>query len=133
MKVKNEKLVYFIISVAVMIVSILLVQNSEIVGMMAISYITIVGAYLGIDMAGMIKDTANMPKGEYREMDKARYIIALIFQVVLFVETIIISRMTSEELTTALSMFGAGALLIIAFIMGGLEGNKIATKIEGSK
>jgi len=87
----------------------------------------IVGAFIGLDIALMIKKTSGMPEG-YKEINKQRYIAGLIIFFLLLVETHFISERFERNCDSLYTSFGMGFLIIIGGFIIGIEGNKIATK-----
>ncbi|GHT87285.1 hypothetical protein FACS1894137_14310 [Spirochaetia bacterium] len=58
----------------------------------------IVGIFLGIDIAVMIKKTSALPEGEYKTINKQRYITSLIIFALLLAEAFIYIRIIWPEL-----------------------------------
>lgn len=121
--VKFFKALFFVLASAIMALCLILIPASS--GSVSVSYIAVLGIYLGLDIAGMITKTANMNKGEYKSLNVHKYVIAS----VCLVSNIVISIFVKEkaDISVALTSFISAALIIIGCIIGGLEGNKIAT------
>ena len=96
----------------------------------AITFTGIVGAFIGLDIALMIKKTSDMADG-YKEINTHRYIAGLIIFSALLIEAFIISAVYQRNCDSLYTSFGMGFLIIIGGLIGGVEGNKIAT--EGHK
>lgn len=119
-----EKTIYLIIVTAIMATVLFLINAEEVIGPISISYIVAVGGYLSIDLASMIKQTTLKPPGDFKSMRKYRYILAVFFMCFLFVVA------SWKEFETAMASFGSGSIIILGFLMGGLQGNKIVTGIK---
>ena len=93
----------------------------------AVTFTGIVGIFIGLDLATMIKKTSVMPAG-YKEINKHRYIAGAIIFALLLAESFVISTMYQRNIDTLLVSFGMGFLVILGGWFSGIEGNKIATK-----
>lgn len=118
----------FVITSIVMGVTILLVPDSS--GAVSITYIGVLGIYLGLDVAEMISSTAKMKKGEYKNLKTHKYIISVICLAVLLVMCLI---KKDNNITTAITTFISAIMVVSGCLLGGLEGNKIATQCDGEK
>lgn len=120
---KIIKALFFIAASAVMVLCLLFVPESS--GAVSVSYIAVLGIYLGLDVAGMIAKTAEMPKGEYKSLSIHKYVIsALCLAVNIAISVALRSR---ADMSTALTSFISAVMIVIGCVLGGLEGNKIAT------
>jgi hypothetical protein len=95
----------------------------------ATTFTAIVGAFIGLDIALMIKKTSGMAEG-YKAINTHRYIAALIIFAALLVETFVISGLHSRNCDSLYVSFGMGFLVVIGGLIAGIEGNKLA---EGSQ
>jgi hypothetical protein len=93
----------------------------------AVMFTAIVGTFIGLDIALMIKKTASMPEG-YKRINAHRYIAGGIIFAALLVETFVISGTRQRNCDSLYTSFGMGFLAIISGFIVGVEGNKIATK-----
>jgi glucan phosphoethanolaminetransferase (alkaline phosphatase superfamily) len=118
---------FFII--AVLLMGLCLIFVPQISGTLSISFITVLGIYLGTDVASMIATTSRLPDGEYKEIKKHKYVLSGICLSILIVITLVLWE---EALQTALTSFLSSCMVVIGCLIGGLEGNKIATKKEVS-
>lgn len=107
------------------IVGLCILQMPQCVTPISFVYLSIISVYLGLDVAEMITSTASMKKGEYKEIASHKYIISLICLLFLIGLCALVHAM---ELQTALTTFISAILVVIGCLIGGLEGNKIATK-----
>jgi glucan phosphoethanolaminetransferase (alkaline phosphatase superfamily) len=122
------KATFFVI--AVLLMGLCLIFVPSISGTLSLSFVTVLGIYLGTDVASMIATTSRLPDGEYKEIKKHKYVLSGICLSVLIVITLILWE---EALQTALTSFLSSCMVVIGCLIGGLEGNKIATKKEVTK
>jgi hypothetical protein len=94
---------------------------------LSIAFTSIVGAFLGVDIAAMIKKTAMLPPGSYKAINKHRYIISLAIFALLIVEAFILSYTRGRDCDALYASFGVGFLIVVGGLVAAVEGNKIAT------
>lgn len=118
------KAVLFLISALVMLACVIFIPESA--GTVSITFVGVLSIYLGTDVASMISATAKMKVGEFKELKKHKYVISLICLCVL----IIVSLITQDgnTLSTTITSFISSIMVVLGCLLGGLEGNKIATK-----
>ena len=116
-----EKIVYLVLMTIIMTVVMILVNSETVVVPMSIAYISSLGAYLAIDLAAMIKETSLRPPRDFKPMKKYRYILSLVFVLGLFLLA------SYREIQAAMASFGIAAIVILGMLMGGIQGNKMAT------
>ena len=92
----------------------------------AAKFTAIVGTFIGLDIAVMIKGTSAMPSG-FKKVNMHRYIAGLIIFALLLAETIFISIHYGRNCDSLYTSFGMGFLVIIGGLIAGVEGNKIVT------
>lgn len=114
----------FIIATFIMIATLFLIPSSS--GPVSITYIATLSVYLGLDIAGMIAKTVSLPKGEFKQLNIHKYIIASVCLVVLIIASIYVNNF--QKIETAITSYVSASLIIITCLIGGLEGNKIATR-----
>jgi hypothetical protein len=124
---KTEQLVGLIVATIFTGFMIFFVKDSGSVSALAATFTGIVGVFIGLDIAVMIKKTSAMPEGCYKTMNKHRYMAALIIFSVLLVESFCISGLYGRNCDPLYTSFGLGFLLVIGGLISGLEGNKIVT------
>ena len=127
--VKFAKALFFILASVVMALCLLFIPESS--GTVSISYITVLGLYLGLDIAGMITKTSQMSKGEYQALNVHKYVISTIGLTINIV--IAISIHGSADISTALTYFISAVMIILGCVIGGLEGNRIASSVGEEK
>ena len=100
-------------------------------GAVSVSFTTVLGIYLGLDIAGMIAKTASLPKGEYKALNIYKYVITSLSLFILIIISLIVKD--RSDVRTALTSYISAIMIIIACLLGGLEGNNIATDNEGKQ
>ena len=104
------------------------IKDSGSASAIAVTFTAIVGTFIGLDIALMIKKTAAMPEGGYKEINTHRYIAGMVIFAVLLIETFVISGVYQRNCDTLFVSFGIGLLVILGGFINGMESNKIATK-----
>jgi hypothetical protein len=126
-KTKAGQLAALIVSTIFTGFMILFIQDSGSASAIGITFTGIVGTFIGLDIAGMVRKTRAMDSG-YKAMNMHRYIISIVIFSVLLIESFIISALLNRNCDSLYTSFGMGFLAVIGGIIGGIEGNKIATK-----
>lgn len=121
------KAFFFILATAVMALCLLFTPEAS--GSVSITYTTVVGIYLGLDIAAMIAKTSTLKKGNFEALNVYKYVLCSVCLSVLTVIALIVKDESNVE--TAITSFITSAMIVIGCIIGGLEGNKIATGIDG--
>lgn len=98
-----------------------------IAGSVAVFYVSILTSFLGLDIWGMIKTTSILPPGEYKELKVHRYVICACSYIVLIGIGYFISAIKNVDMAQMYNVFVSAVFVLIAMLIGGLEGNKIAT------
>jgi hypothetical protein len=109
------------------------VQSGTVLTTISAGFVLIIGSFLGIDLAKMIKDTSALPSGKYKAMKKNRYILSLIFLAALCSEAFVVSKLFDRSLDGVYGSLGAGLMIVLGLLVSGIEANKIATKNGGGK
>ena len=105
------------------------IKDSGTASAIAVTFTGIVGVFIGLDIALMIKKTASMPEG-FKEINTHRYIAGLVIFAALLVETFVISALYQRNCDSLYTSFGMGFLVVIGGLIAGVEGNKIAESHE---
>ncbi len=127
MKVKYEQMIYVFIAAVIMAGAIFFVSSAIALTAVSASFVMIIGAFLSIDLAKMVKDTSGLPAGDFKPMKKCQYILSVILMTALCIEAFIISNKTGRSLDSIYGSLGVGLMIIIGMLVGGIEANKIAT------
>jgi len=77
----------------------------------------------------MVKKTSGMTDG-FKEINMHRYIAALVIFAALLIEVFVISGLYQRNCDSLYTSFGLGFLIVIGGLIGGIEGNKIATESQ---
>lgn len=125
---KFIKALFFILASIVMALCLIFVPESS--GTVSISFTTVTGLYLGLDIASMITKTTTLKKGSFEKLNVYKYVLVSICLAVLIVIAIFVNEV--PEVNTAITSFLTSAMIVIGCIIGGLEGNKIATDANGN-
>lgn len=120
---KFVKALFFII--ASIIMGVCLIVIPEVSGSVSITYTTVLSIYLGLDVASMISKTMTLKKGDFEKMNTYKYVISGICLISLVIISLFVKN--RADVSTALTSFISASMILIACIIGGLEGNKIAT------
>lgn len=123
-----KSFIFIIVSIMMGIVLNLIPQTS---GPISVTYGAVLSIYLGVDLADTIIKTSEMAKGEYKDMHIHKYIIAVLCLTVLIINCVIIRN--NCDISTALTSFVSSIFIVAGLLIGGLDGNKIATNKDGSK
>lgn len=124
--IKVRQLIGLIIATIFTGFMIYFIKDSGSASAIAVTFTAIVGAFIGLDIALMIKKTNAMPEG-YKTINAHRYITGLIIFSALLVETFVISGYFNRNCDSLYTSFGMGFLVILGGLIAGVEGNKIAT------
>lgn len=95
----------------------------------SIFYVSVLGAFLGIDMANTLKTTKLLPDGEFKPLHEDRYIFSAISTFLLLV-TCIIMQKNQIDLNSTVSILVSGLFSIATLYIASLEGNKFFTGIK---
>jgi len=124
---KKEQLVWLIFGFLFVAGMLFFVEDSAVVISLSVTFTSIVGIFLGIDIAVMIKKTSALPEGQFKEINKQRYIISLVIFGLLIAEAIYLSAAQGRNADALYASFGMGFLIVIGGLITGIEGNKIVT------
>ena len=117
-----------VIATLVMALCLFFVPESS--GTVSITFVSVLGLYLGLDVAAMITKTTTLKKGDFEDMNVYKYVLSAICLLILIGISIYLKNKC--DVSTALTSFIASVMIIIGCIITGLEGNKIATNADGS-
>ena len=125
-KVKVEQMIWLLIGTVFTAGMLFYVKDSTTITGIAWTFTGIVGTFIGVDLALMIKKTSEMSHGQYKEINKHRYIISLVIFSLLLAESFYLAS-TGQNCDGLYASFGMGFLIIIGGLVAGVEGNKIVT------
>lgn len=121
-----KSFIFVLVSVIMGIVLNIIPQTS---GPISVTYASVLSIYLGVDLADTIIKTSQMSKGQYKDLHIHKYVISLICLAALVTNCVIIKNKC--DVSTALTSFVSSIFIVAGILIGGLEGNKIATNIDG--
>lgn len=98
----------------------------------AIFYVSILSTYLGLDVWGMIKNTSLLPPGEYKKVKTWRYVLCAVSYILLITCGYVQTALYGANFDGMFSVFISAVFILIALLIGGLEGNKIATGTQST-
>jgi hypothetical protein len=124
---KTEQLFWLFLGFLFTAGMLIFVKESAVIISLSITFTSIVGVFLGLDIAVMIKKTSALPTGEYKAINKPRYIISLIIFALLLIEAFILSSVFSRNCDALYASFGVGFLIVVGGLVAAVEGNKIVT------
>jgi hypothetical protein len=127
MEIKVEQLVWLFLGFLFTAGMLFFVEDSAVVVSLSITFTSIVGVFLGIDIAEMIKKTSVLPVGEFKKINKPRYITSLVIFGLLIAEAFFLAANFGRNCDALFASFGLGFLIVIGGIIAGIEGNKVAT------
>jgi hypothetical protein len=124
---KIEQLLWLFLGALFTAAMIFFVKDGMVVTSLSMTYTGIVGIFLGVDIAVMIKKTSALPAGEFKPINKQRYITSLIIFALLLAEAFLISGLYNRDCDSLYASFGMGFLIVVGGLMGAVEGNKLVT------
>ena len=132
MTVKTRQILWLLLATIFVALMVLLVGDSLAAAAISGTFTAVIGLFLGLDIATMIHKTRELKPGDYKEINTHRYIIALCIFGALSIEALVIAAKQQRDVNSLYLCFGVGFLVVIGGLVGGIEGNKIATD-EGPK
>lgn len=120
------KAILFILATLVMIACLVFVPETSTA--VSVAYVAVLSLYLGLDVAEMIVSTSKLKAGEFKALKTHKYILS---GACLVTCVITCGVRWSSALNTTMTTLLSAIMVILACAIGGLEGNKIATKTDG--
>ena len=128
--VKIEQVLWLVIATIFTGMMLFFVKDSTSATAIAWSFTAIVGTFIGVDLAVMLKKTSEMTMGNFKHMNKHRYIISLIvFALLLGISFYLAS--IGRNCDGLYASFGMGFLVVVGGLVAGVEGNKMVTNNSG--
>ncbi len=125
------KVVLMALAFILMFAVVMFIDDVSIIDVMAGSFFLVINGFLGVDLAAMIKKSSQMYAGDWQPMHMYRYIIVLCMMLILFGLSIYRKEIDGIMIVMAISTFGGGSMVTIGMMLAGLEGNKIASRVDG--
>jgi len=127
MKIKVEQMIYLGLAFLLAGAFIWFLTGIGIVTAIAGVFVFVVGSFLGVDLVRMIRKTEEMPKGKFDKTDKWKYLVSMVFLILLTAEALFISRYFSRDMTGVFASVGVGAMVVVGLLISGIEANKVVT------
>jgi hypothetical protein len=124
---KTEQLVWLFVGFLFTAGMLFFVKDGTVIVSLSITFTSIIGVFLGVDIAVMIKKTSALPSGEYKAINKPRYITSLVIFALLIIEAFVLSSVYSRNCDALYASFGVGFLIVVGGLVAAVEGNKIVT------
>lgn len=102
-------------------------------GGVCVFYAMILSGYLGLDVWSMINKTLSMPEGEYKSIKAGRYVLCVCCYMALAVCAYIESARSGIDLSTLFNVLLSAVFVMVAILLAGLEGNKIAMNYKAAE
>lgn len=125
---KSEQLLWLLLGAVFTAAMIFFVRDDQVITVISMTYTSIVGVFLGIDIAVMLKKTSMLPYGQYKCINKGRYIASLLIFAVLLGEAFFVSGFFQRDCDALYASFGMGFLIVVGGLVAGVEGNKLVTE-----
>jgi hypothetical protein len=126
-KTKTEQLLWLFLGYLFTAGMLFFVADSTVSISLSITFTGIIGAFLGVDIAAMIKKTTMLPPGSYKAINKHRYITSLAIFALLIIEAFFLSFVYKRDCDALYASFGVGFLIVVGGLVAAVEGNKIVT------
>jgi hypothetical protein len=124
---KTEQLFWLFVGYIFTAGMLFFVKDSTVIVSLSVTYTTVVGVFMGVDIAVMIKKTSVLPPGEFKPINKARYLTSLVIFAFLLIEACVLSGLYGWNCDAMYASFGVGILVVIGGLVTAVEGNKIVT------
>ena len=124
--VKTEQVLWLVLATVFTGGMLFFVTDSTSATAIAWSFTAIVGTFIGVDLAVMLKKTSEMSMGKYKAMNKHRYIISLVIFALLLALSFYLAA-KGRNCDGLYASFGMGFLVVTGGLVAGVEGNKMVT------
>ena len=123
----------FLYIIATAIMAGVIIVSPDVANNVVFFYVSILTTYLGIDVYSMIKTTSLMPQGEYKKIKIWRYVLCSLSYAAIIILGYVKSMKCDCDFATMNSILISALFILIGILIGGLEGNKVATKMGEKK
>lgn len=127
MKVKIEQMLYVLIAAIFVGVVMIFAESQVTLTGVTGAFVLVMGIFLRLDLKKMIQDTELRAAGDFEPMRKEQYICGIVLMLALCIEGFILTKVSGKDLDLVYGTLGVGVLMIIGFIVGGIEANKLVT------
>lgn len=93
----------------------------------AIGLLAVTGGYTGMDFSAIAEGTRKLPRGQFIEADKNKYLGIVLSILAITVECLIVSIHSRADLENTIAMYLLSALGVAAIYVTGMKANKKAT------
>jgi len=118
---------YFVYILCSIIFGLGLVFYPTIINDVTLAYVSIIGVFLGIDMANTLVKTNNLPEGQYQPIKKDRYVVCFIITGLFFLTEMILKKKFDIDLEGSATVLTGAIFLIGSIFIANLETNKLLT------
>jgi len=94
---------------------------------MSASFFLVINGYLGVNIAAVMKQTNDLPDGQYVAMKKDKYYMAVFMMASLFAFGFYRMHYDHIPIVISVTAFGTGTITAIGLLVAGMEGNKMLT------
>lgn len=129
---KIERIILlFVISLVVGFGIWFLRENTTCIVILSTVFVGGVGAFLGLDLIKMIKETKVLPGDDYKPMKKWKYYLSAVLFLLEIANCVWITYYYQIDVQIATGLFVAGIGIVLGIMMNGLQANAIATDTKG--
>lgn len=125
--VKVQRYIAYILTSVIMVGLILLFPN--LVDAISPTYLLIISAFLGFDVATAAKRTAKMGEGEFHPIQKDRYIVSFVLTCIVLGFSVFMNKVNGAPITGTISLLSISTMTIGAFFIAGLESVRMLTGV----
>ena len=127
MTTKKSQIAWLLLAAVFVAAMMFFVTDTMTVTVISATFSGVLGTFLGIDILTMIHKTKELPAGTYKNMNRHRYITALIIFAFLLIEAFVLSSLFERDMNTLYLSFGVGFIIVIGGLISGVEANKMVT------
>jgi len=128
---KVVKILLVVLLFLVMAAVLVFGKSALTIDIIAGAYLAAMSAFLGLDIKAMIKETGLKKAGKYEPFNTYKYVIGFVEMAILAGIALWKNQAGDIQISAAVGLFGAGCMVVIGFVLSGLEGNKVATLEAG--
>lgn len=129
----TDKKKYFVYLLSSLMFGSGVILMPDIINQITITYVSIIGAFLGIDIATTLKTTNKLPEGEYKNIKEDRYVITFITTAILFGLTMLMKKKFGIDMESGSTLLAGTLFFIATAYISILEGNKLLTGIKSEE
>ena len=111
MTTKKSQIAWLLLAAVFVTAMMFFVTDTMTVTVISATFTGVLGTFLGIDILTMIHKTKELPAGTYKNMNRHRYITALIIFAFLLIEAFVLSSLFERDMNTLYLSFGVGFII----------------------